>query len=72
MLYETIYDFFYDEVFNTSYLSGYHMTIMSVDTTIAEYLSHSVTILLLGLGVFWLILVVRWIFRVCAGLVNKI
>lgn len=72
MLYETIYDFFYNEVFNTSYLSGYHMTIMSVDTTIAEYLSHSVTIVLLGLGVFWLILVVRWIFRVCAGLVNKI
>ena len=72
MLYETIYDFFYNEVFNTSYLSGYHMTILSVDTTIAEYLSHSVTIVLLGLGVFWLILVVRWIFRVCAGLVNKI
>lgn len=69
MLYDTIYDFFYG-IFNTTKLAGYSMEIMSVDTTFVSWLSHSVTIILLGLGILWLILVIRWIFRVCAGLLK--
>lgn len=61
MLYDTIYDFFYG-IFNTTKLAGYSMEIMSVDTTFVSWLSHSVTIILLGLGILWLILVIRWIF----------
>lgn len=70
MLYETIYDFFYDNVFGSTYITSYESTIMGVSTDFASWLSHTCTIILLGLGVLWLILVVRWIFRVFAGLIK--
>ena len=69
MLYDTIYDFFYG-VFNSNYLAGYTSTIMGVSTSLASWLSHTATIVLLALGILWLILVIRWIFRVFSGLIK--
>lgn len=69
MLYDTIYDFFYG-LFNTNYLSGYSSSIMGVDTSLASWLSHTFTIALMVLGVIVLLLFVRWIFRVFAGLIR--
>ena len=68
MLYDTIYDFFYD-LFNSTNISSYSATIMGVSTTLPSWLANTTTIILLGLGVFWLILVIRWIFRVFSGLI---
>ena len=68
-LYGTIYNFFFD-LFDNEDISSYHLTIMSVDTTLSSWLAHTVTILLLALGILWLILVIRWCFRVGAGLLH--
>lgn len=70
MLYDTIYNFFLDNVFGSTLLNGYSSSIMGVSTSLASWLSHTCTLILLALGVLWLILVVRWIFRVCAGLLK--
>lgn len=69
MLYDIIYDFFFD-LFNSNNLNVYEMDIMNVSTTFPSWLAHTATIVLMGLGVLWLILVVRWIFRVFAGLIK--
>lgn len=69
MLYDTIYDFFLG-VFDSDYISDYSTSIMGVNTSLASWLSHTATIALLILGIIWLILVVRWIFRVCSGLLK--
>ena len=69
MLYDTIYNFFYG-VFNSTLLSNYSQVIMGVNTSLASWLSHSATIVLLALGIVWLIFVVRWIFRVFSGLIK--
>jgi len=70
MLYDIIYNFFADNIFNSQALDSYSSEIMGVSTTLNQYLSHSATILLLCLGVFWLILVIRWVFRVFSGLIK--
>ena len=69
MLYDTIYDFFYG-IFNSSKISNYSLEIMSQNTSLASWLSHTATIVLLVLGILWLILVIRWVFRVFAGLIK--
>jgi len=69
MLYDTIYEFFLS-VFDSDYIENYSSTIMGVNTTLAQWLSHSATIVLLVLGIVWLILVIRWIFKVCSGLLK--
>lgn len=68
-LYTTIYDFFYG-VFDTSDTNELSMTIMGQEMNLTSWLAHTVTIVLLLLGVLWLILVIRWMFRVFSGLVK--
>lgn len=70
MLYDTIYDYFYG-LFNSSKLSGYTLNIMSVDTNLAQWLSHTITITTLILLVVFLALVVRYIFRVFSGVIHR-
>lgn len=67
-IYSIIYDFFSDYVFTSTQLDT--ITDNTLGLTFNEWLCHSATIFLLALGVLWLILVVRWIFRVFSGLVN--
>lgn len=68
-IYNTIYEFFYD-LFDNEKTSSYCLNIMGVTTNLGSWLAHTVTIVLLLLGVLWLILVIRWIFRVFSGLVK--
>lgn len=67
MLYDIIYDYFYG-LFNSTNISGYHTTIMSVDTTLAQWLGHTTTIIVMALLITFMFLVVRWCFRVFSGL----
>lgn len=69
MLYDTIYDFFLG-IFNSSNISGYATDIMGISTTMPVWLSHTATITTLVLLVIFLGLVVRWIFRVFAGVIK--
>lgn len=70
MIYDYIYDFYYG-LFNSNLVSGYHMTILSQDTTLAVWLSHTGTIVSMVLLLTLLFIVIRWVFRVFAGLWNR-
>lgn len=69
MLYDSVYDFFYG-IFNSTTMSGYSSVIMGVDTSLAVWLSHTATITCMILFIVWMILVIRWIFRVFSGLIK--
>lgn len=67
-LYDIIYEFFYDNIFTNTTLAS--ITAGSLTLNMNEWLCHTCTLILLGLGVFVLCYVVRWIFRVFAGLIR--
>ena len=69
MLYNIIYEFLLSQL-NSDYLSNFTATILGNSITLAEWLSHTITITLMILGVVWLLFFVRWIFRVFAGLIK--
>lgn len=68
MLYDIVYNFFIDYVFTNTTLSSINYESLALNLN--EWLSHTCTLILMLLGVIWLILVVRWIFRVFAGLIS--
>lgn len=70
MLYDIIYDFFYSNLFTSSALAQYESEILGVTTNLNEYLSHTATLTILILGIVILLLLVRWCFRVFAGLIK--
>lgn len=67
MLYDIVYDFFNDYVFTNTTLATINYE--SLGLNLNQWLCHTCTLILMALGVIWLILVVRWIFRVFAGLI---
>ena len=66
MLYDTIYDFFLDNIFTNVQIGGISTTL---GLSYNEWFSHTCTIVLMVLGVVFLVLVVRWIFKLFAGLI---
>lgn len=71
MIYDYIYDF-YLGLFNSQYLQGYSATIMGQNTSLPMWLSHTASIISLCLLLALLFLIIRWAFRVFAGLWNRI
>lgn len=70
MIYEYIYDFYID-LFNTSTLTDYHTTILGVDTTLPVWLSHTATLISMALLLTLLFIIVKWVFKVFAGIWNR-
>lgn len=70
MIYNYIYDF-YLSLFDTTYLTGYHSTILGVDTTLPVWLSHTATIVSMALLLTLLFMIVKWVFKIFAGLWNR-
>lgn len=69
MLFDIIYDYFYS-LFNSTRISGYSVEIMSQSTSMAQWLAVTATIAVMVILIIIMCLVVRWVFRVCAGLVR--
>lgn len=67
-MYDIIYNFLLDNIFNSSTLSSYHSMIMDVDTNLNVWLSHTTTIILMVLAIWLLFVFVRWLFRLVSGL----
>lgn len=67
MLFDIIYDYFAN-LFLSSYLNGYSIEIMGQNTTLVKWLALSCTFIIMGLLITFMILVVRWCFRLTAGL----
>lgn len=68
MLYDIIYDFFANNVFTSTDLASINAGSLTLNMN--EWLCHTATLSILVLGVVVLMLVVRWIFRVMAGLIR--
>ena len=65
LIYDIIYDYLIDNIFASTTLDAYELTIMGVNTTMNQWLAHTVSIIAIILMVVWLIVVLRWIFHVC-------
>lgn len=70
MIYDYIYDFYYG-LFSSNYLSGYQTNILGVDTTLSTWISHTATIISMSLLLALLFYIVKWVFKVFAGLWNR-
>ena len=67
-IYTLIYGYIYDYLFNDSGLRSYHSTILSIDTNMAQWLSHSLTIVAMVLIFVFLVIFIKWVFKLVSGL----
>lgn len=66
-MYDLIYNFILDNLFNSTSLEC-ESTILGQVMTMNEWLSHSATIICICLIIAFLILFIKWIFKVVSGL----
>ena len=67
-MYTLIYQFIHDYLFNDSNLENYTQTIMGVNTDMSVWLSHSLTIISMILIFVFLVIFIKWIFKLVSGL----
>ena len=67
-MYDILYDFIINNIFNSTALSSYTSEIMGVSTNMNVWLSHTLTIILMCLFVFALYLFGKFLFKVVSGL----
>ena len=67
-VYEIIYDFIKSEIFVSTQLESIDFTIGSETLSMTEWLSHTTTIILMGLFIFLLILLAKWLFKIVSNL----
>lgn len=67
MLFDIIYDYFYS-LFNSQNINAYSIEIMGVATTLPKWLATSTTFIIMAMLIVFMVLVVRWCFRITAGL----
>lgn len=63
-IYDIIYDFLINNIFNSTYLANYETSIMGVTTDLNVWLAHSVTIVIMLFFVFCLYLFTKFLFNV--------
>ena len=68
-MYDLVYQFIYNQIFNSSELTAYHYTILGVDTNLNVWLSHTFTILFMCVLLICAWIFLRWLFKVISGLV---
>ena len=71
-IYDIIYDFLIDNVFASTTLDNYELSIMGVTTNMNQWLAHTVSIVAIILMVVWLVIVLKWIFRVFSSVFRSI
>jgi len=67
-MYQLIYDFLATHLFNGSALSSTTHQVLGVSMSMNEWLCHTTTIICICLIIAFLILFVRWMFRLVSGL----
>ena len=67
-LYDLVYTFIIDNIFNSTSLSSYSTTILGVSTNMNVWLSHTATILFFAVLLVCIFIFLRWLFRVVSGL----
>ena len=72
LIYDIIYDFLIDNVFASTTLDNYELSIMGVTTNMNQWLAHTVSIVAIILMVVWLVIVLKWIFRVFSSVFRSI
>ncbi len=71
MLYDIIYDFLLNNFFssNNTSLSNYSTSFFNTTITLDVWLSHTFTIITLALLFIVAVLIIKWLFKVFAGLI---
>lgn len=67
-MYDIFYDFISTYLFNSTDLSSASTQVLGMSMSMNEWLSHTTTIVCIGLIVMFLVLLVRWLFRLVSGL----
>lgn len=67
-IYTLIYGYIYQYLFNDSNLQAYEDNILGVNTNMAQWLSHSLTIIAMVLIFVFLVIFIKWIFKLVSGL----
>lgn len=67
-MYTLIYQFIHDYLFNDVALESYSKTILGVNTDLSVWLSHSLTIISMVLIFTFLVIFIKWIFKLVSGL----
>lgn len=67
-IYSLIYGYIYQYLFNDSDLQAYSQSVLGVDTNMAQWLSHTLTITSMILIFVFLIIFIKWIFKLVSGL----
>lgn len=67
-MYTLIYQFIHDYLFNDSNLENYTDEIMGVSTDMSVWLSHCLTIISMILIFVFLVIFIKWIFKLVSGL----
>ena len=68
-MYDIIYDYILNNIFNSTYLVNYSQTIFGVSTTLNVWLSHTCTIILMVLFVGLLVGFAIWLFKLVSGFI---
>lgn len=68
-MYNLIYDFIYDNLL-VGYLDNYTSEIMGVSTNFSEWLAHCLTITSIVLIFVFLVLFIKWTFKLVSGLLR--
>ena len=67
-LYQIVYEFILNNIFNYSGLASYESTIMGVSTNLNVWLSHTATIIFFAVLLVFCFIFLRWLFRIVSGL----
>lgn len=66
-MYDIIYDYLMENIYNGTGLTVYSSEVMGVQTSMAEWLGHTTTIVLMVVVVVLCALFVRWVWRFVSG-----
>lgn len=67
-MYSIIYDFIYTYLLSGGDLDNYSMQLLGVTTTMSQWLSHCLSIISIVLIFVFLVIFLKWIFKLVSGL----
>ncbi|MBO7528051.1 MAG: hypothetical protein J6T74_09235 [Clostridia bacterium] len=67
-MYDLIYGYIHDYLFASIELENYSMFIMGVNTDLSVWLAHTCTIIAMVLIFTFLIIFIKWLFKLVSGL----
>lgn len=67
-MYHIIYDFIYTYLFSGGELDNYSTQLLGVTTTMSEWCSHTLSIIAVVLIYVFLVIFLKWLFKLVGGL----